>query len=697
MLPIFLRRQLAESRSHSLIRRFVILPVTALFAMSEPVWRLAHFFTPDALHVFLAVLGVYGLVRFRRTLYRRWVIFAYIAMGLLCVEDPLGFAEIFAVTIVMTRDAFALKNSGEMLSTTYVTLYAFLQRLLLLVAIFAFGAGIVVTGRYFLDNSGLVAAGGVGSEAIIDFLRVYLYQVPRYASAGGWLYFLGFGPIILIVASMLLGYSLNVEKILYYRHALCYIGAGLLAYLQLVTLPLFWIWQSNHGPDMISSSLLLVALMIMSAFTLAAALMVLMVEVFYRHYERFAGALFHDAPEDFVEELEAKRKRRLLKATWVIAISVPYVLVALSAVWLVKPAERGMYAAVGEYIRLAADDCAGSPIAITDGSADAALEFEMWRRGVSDFKTLSLMSDRSNREVFMRRRGETDHSEDWIALGISTSAALRDWVHAATPRSTNLTVQIGFEFWRRDRRPMPVMGATAGRTDGLASETQSNLVARAHALGDRMVALAGRGAPFVTSDTQLRELWNFALWRLARAARLRSDAADAVGETDRSLAETAFADALDDANPAYQKVRRHLEWVPRQVGNRFTPREGLNFALRQADFTMASTYARQILAKSEDDFHANFAMGMYYVMGEQYSRALAHLERANRANPSDPAALNNLATVEMHLGRLDRALKHAEAALALAPKTSEIRQTVARVKRLIEKADRDNAPGGQAP
>ena len=171
---------------------------------------------------------------------------------------------------------------------------------------------------------------------------------------------------------------------------------------------------------------------------------------------------------------------------------------------------------------------------------------------------------------------------------------------------------------------------------------------------------------------------------------MRSDEAEAAGDAATAKAETELADRLEDVNPAYRKVRQQLEWIPRQYYAKLTPRQGLRFALHQTDFVMASTYARQILARNEDDFAANFAMGMYYVTANEQQRAVRYLEKAVKVNPREPAALNNLATVEMYLGRLERAEKHAEAAIKLAPDIPEIRETYSRVKRELAKRDGGN-------
>lgn len=693
LLPEFLRRQSAENRSRALIRRFVIIPVALLFCLSEPIWRNGLYFTPDTLDLLLAFVGFYGLLRFLRTRVKFFAMMSFVVFGMLSAVEPLGVAMLVAAVAVMTRDAVSIVTSNGPMVSTLSTLYAFLQRILTVMSIVVFIAVQLLAAWFFLSNGGQEASLAEPRRLLIDFFLAYLRRVPAIATAGGWIYFIGLGVVPLLISVIPIQKALDVERILRYPVALCYMATGLLAFLQLSVFRLFWLWQSDKGPDAVTSSVLLAVVMACSAIVVAMALSVLLVEVFFRHYERFAPALFFDAPDGFVETLDKKSGRRILKATWVAAAAVPYLLVVLSVCWRPNGVERGMCRAVGDYLRLVADDCNGSPVLITDGSADAGIELEMFCRGARGFKTLSMMGDRTPRESYLRRRGEQEGSEDWVALGISAAGALRDWVRMKSDRSTNLTVQIGFELWRREKLAMPAMGAVAGRTDGIPSERRAELVSRARSLGGRMLGLAKEGAPNVTSDAGLRRLWNFALWRLARAARMRSDEADRGGNAAEAQAETEFADALDDANVAYQEIRRRTEWVPRQLHARLTPREGLRFSLQQADFTLASTYARQILAKDEDDFQANFAMGMYYVTGEQYTRAMRHLERAHCSRPQEPSSLNNLATVEMHLGRLDQALAHAEEALRLAPQVGEIKRTVERVKHEIEKAVRDGEQG----
>ena len=71
---------------------------------------------------------------------------------------------------------------------------------------------------------------------------------------------------------------------------------------------------------------------------------------------------------------------------------------------------------------------------------------------------------------------------------------------------------------------------------------------------------------------------------------------------------------------------------------------------------------------------ANFAMGMSYFIDEQYGRAEVYLKRCLARNPNEPAVLNNLAIVQMRMGKLAEAETNATKALEIYPKSSEIKK-----------------------
>ena len=232
--------------------------------------------------------------------------------------------------------------------------------------------------------------------------------------------------------------------------------------------------------------------------------------------------------------------------------------------------------AVNACARLTAEECGDARLVVTDGELDAAVEVCAARRG-RDLKALSLMSGGTPRETFIRCRAALD-GEDRTMLAMGAYETLRTWLAEKPESMTNVAVQLGFELWRHLGRPLPIAGWMVAY-DNAPFRT-------AGALAARMAALCARGAPDL-ADAKLKEMFEFALWRLARMARMRADAADAAGNTELALEEADMAERLDACNKAYQRIERGLSWLGRKQGQRLTPREGLAFALVRAAFRMA--------------------------------------------------------------------------------------------------------------
>ena len=161
---------------------------------------------------------------------------------------------------------------------------------------------------------------------------------------------------------------------------------------------------------------------------------------------------------------------------------------------------------------------------------------------------------------------------------------------------------------------------------------------------------------------------------------MRADKSDRAGDLEGALGENDLAKRLDDCNVAYQRIRRQMDWVARQKGVRLTPREGLRVGLDRADFRLARTFAQQILESDPYDTRANFAMGMSYFTEEMYGRAEHHLKLALTRHPNEPAVLNNLAVVQLRLGRVAEAETNAVKALKAYPDSIEIKKTLQKIR-----------------
>ncbi len=66
---------------------------------------------------------------------------------------------------------------------------------------------------------------------------------------------------------------------------------------------------------------------------------------------------------------------------------------------------------------------------------------------------------------------------------------------------------------------------------------------------------------------------------------------------------------------------------------------------------------------------------MFYQSIHQWARAELYLKRCLIRRPNEPAIYNNLAMIQMEVGKLDAAEKNIEKALKLIPDSSEVLNT----------------------
>jgi Tfp pilus assembly protein PilF len=104
---------------------------------------------------------------------------------------------------------------------------------------------------------------------------------------------------------------------------------------------------------------------------------------------------------------------------------------------------------------------------------------------------------------------------------------------------------------------------------------------------------------------------------------------------------------------------------------------------------MGKMYAETILAAEPDNADANFAMGMYYLKENQLTRAEEYLKRCLVRKPNEPAVYNNLAMIQLTLGKLDAAEINVQKALKLIPGSAAVIDT----QKAIEKAREAKAAG----
>ena len=252
-----------------------------------------------------------------------------------------------------------------------------------------------------------------------------------------------------------------------------------------------------------------------------------------------------------------------------------------------------------------------------------------------------------------------------FAAPTNSATLLRDWLSQDASDLKASAVQIGFELWKRERKPAPAASGLLARADWPAGERERG-IAFAEQLGARMSELEKAGALEREADSCVRNLFSAVLWRLSRMARQRGD--------------TARADEWDEANAAVRSMKERIDRERTAAFMQLTDAEGLQLALKRADFVEARRFAAGVLKRTPDDVSANFGMGMSYLMEKKPQEAILYLERAHKAKPTEPAILNNLAIACLQKGDLAQAEAWAKKAIERAPDVPEVKDTVQRVE-----------------
>ena len=437
----------------------------------------------------------------------------------------------------------------------------------------------------------------------------------------------------------------------------------------------FWDWEPGAVKSRYALSMCMLAFALMAVYSSV----ILSVDIFYRNNTRLIRETFPQALEN--EPLAVKvfsayhRSLALLRrpARFLLAI-VPAAVIPFRF----DPAVREMSSVVNTIARQTAEECAGVGIIFTDGAYDAAVETIAAMEG-RHLKALSMMSGGGKHETALRLRGETNE-EFRVLLQSGSADAMRHWVRSGSGPASNIAVQVGTELWRKAALPMPAAGGFVARSAGYPDGAAEVWAERARSVIERVLDLCRRHDVSKAGYPQVRKLFSFGQWRLARMCRLRANGYS-LGKDEKSAErELDLADRLDAANPEWADVRDRMLFDHWRGGVQLLPREGLKLALKRADFLMARTFAERILAGDPDDVQANFAMGMGCLIEKKYLRAGKYLEKCLARRPDEPAILNNLAVVELRLGRLDRAEEYALRALKLYPDSMEIKTTLRHIR-----------------
>lgn len=667
------------------VSRMVALVAVPLFLSADPIWRAGQTFAPETLVIGLVVTALYLFFVFIRQGRLMALYGATVLMGMVSGETTAGFVlSLIGGGVVVLVAGWASDPDIPLVNPLVDGLVrAFTFRRLTSVWVAAWASVIAFNAGQFVAMGGMEA---MGYEGVFGLLYAYFkgaWEATRDACSGpGWLFALLFSLVPFLLAVKLLPRAWDDDKFLPYVVGVLFVVLGLaaIAPLSASSVLRYWTWLKDR--PMIPCDTVLALFLMFDIAALVLALAVFGIETCCRNYRRIAQQQFPESmqfarPQQMVDALGRTRlwRKRLF---WVVWMLVP--LATVPGRYLSQ--ERAMMAVMADFVDETLKELGDRRILFTDGSYDSLLEVMARARGC-ELNTLSLLAPLDSRTRIIRQRAATDE-EDKALLENDAASVLRTWVSATPEKLKNAGVQIGFEMWKRDRLPLPPFSGLMALPGEILSEAERTRVRTAcKALGDRAYAVAQDGKLESCTDRHLKHAFPFVLWRLSRLAQMRSQVADKSGDKAQAYREAAVSDELDTVNDSVQKMKRNMEWLRRQSNaGTLTPREGLVVGLSRADFAFAGRYAAPILRADPDDVRANFAMGMMYYNEEKYSRSEEHLLRCLVRRPDEPAVHNNLANVQMKLGKLKEAEEHARRALARLPDSDETKRTLERVLKL---------------
>lgn len=676
---------------HAAARKFVCMISAALgtgfFIVANPVWQLGQTFSSGTLILALTVVSLTLYFRFLRL---GSLVASYLSMlilGVISSQSPIGFLILAACWGVYFK-AMRTATPYEMplldpyvaqISKWHMT-FLFLLGLL---------AGISLNVLTFIGLGGMEAGGLTAANIPLNLITEYQSLMTGAASPLGWACALGVVVLPFIVCAVLLPSATDEEAFLPYHVGAVFVLMGMLAYVQTAGLSALWFWLWQESPTMVNSPLFLGILSLMSAATAMFAIVVMGVEGFCRNHQRLAAQFFSelhgDKDGDDSSAPVVVRQAFTKSVRWLFFVALPIVLTLGALAGLPQRKTRQVLAIINDGVKETVAELGDVNYIFTDGSMDAAVELEAARLGKTVYAE-NLRADNSAMNIFLRQRGLKDE-EDKKACEQGAGQLMRTWVRDKTKRLENAALQLGIEMWRADGKALPPCSGLLCRPVGMPDEELQRGREAARALASRMLAFYEKyGDLSRETGIKVNELFYVLQWRIARMARMRANREDQRGDAMKAFEEVTLGEKLDQKNPVVMAMLAAMEKMERDSMRQITPRQGLQMALQREDFTMGKVYASAILDADPQDPDANFAMGMYFYYDGQYSRSKLYLERCIIIRPNEPAYYNNIANIQLKLGRYDDALRNAKKALELVPDAVAIQNTVREIEEAIENA-----------
>ena len=620
---------------------FIALVCAVMGSFAEPIWRAFSLFSPASLTLLFVVIAPY--------LHLEWIVKGgwwrlcgvFMLMGLFSAETPL--ALLFPIGWVITYWlVWRAVGNESFIPRDDLPTFGMLPKWRMFLS---FVAGLLLGGYANIAFiSARDIAGTLGwkfTYVLFHYWQQYLVQAYSASTVSGWVLGVPLCLIPLVLVARLLPVLTDDDRPLVFFLGVIALFCGLIAYFEQGPLRGAWFWTWVGDGDLVKSVSLLGTYSLLSTAAVAFAALI------------FVADAFNTRRSEFREPGVVASYRGSM-------ITITVVVAALIAFRLPHTNVRKILLFNDNAIKETVRELNGAQYLFTDGSADAELELEAARHGMRLY-TINLMSDTAKNAEALRLRGLTEDG-DIIAAKMGASALLRVWACEKPNGLDNVALQIGLDLWKREKSMVPpVASAFLARTKGLREEDVRDAKLIAKTFADRVAELA------VVADAAdvpppVRELFFTLSWRISRFARYRKD--------------SELADKLDSVNSALKRMLRDLEYARLQVFLQMTPKEGLELALRRADFQDAARYAAAVLKIDEDDPRGNFGMGMYYLMANRFKEAEPYLRRVLVRRPDEPAAINNLSIICRKTGRYEEALKLAKRALELLPDNDDVKQTL---------------------
>ena len=623
------------------IAPFFAFVAALLFGLGDPLSRIARVFSPSLLRLALVLAVVHLALRWL-VVGGRWRLFPCIAlMGLLAAETPFGFLlpAVFVVAYVLFWHGIvdgAFPKPEKLPEPDGLPKWRMFFLFFGSLALAAY-----LNAAEFVALGGAEANGWGANDVYFRYAGGYWRVFAGAASIVGWVLGLVFGVLPLLVALKVFPMVMRDDRPMPFNLGVLLFLVGTLATMQCGAFPAARFWTFTRDIVLVQSGFLL-------AFFSFCAMVA---------FALFGAAFAFECQRTYLGE-DARRPGVLLRG---LVPCLTVAVVALAVRTVPKPVETEMQRIVDDAVRETVAECDGAKYIFTDGHLDAAVELCAKDRGQALY-ALNMMSGASAWECAVRARPFAPESDDWQQAQMGIPSLLRVWAGEKVGGMDEAAIQLGFEFWKRERKPLPTLSGLVARERGMDEAAAKAGIERSKALADRILAIAPKTETADPSPS-LASAFSAVSWRLSRLARAREDA--------------ALANDLDESNTALKKMLSVIEQERQRTFLQMTPREGLQIALKRANFAEARRYAAAVLRANEDDVEANFAMGMSSLTGNRYAEAARYLGRCLKARPNEPAVLNNLSIVCRKLRRYKEAEDYARRALKALPDSPEVKQTFA--------------------